>query len=145
MRALIGAQSVQGFAADSAEEAAVVEAACRNDLLPICRPFARSVSDPIRRAYLLAAIAEAELAEGKTDDATATLALMPPRAALADRSARGRLLAVAVTVTAARDAQSARAELTVGLADCFSPELIPVLAELDGQAIERVAEELGVR
>jgi hypothetical protein len=145
VRALIGAQSVQGFAADSAEEAAVVEAARRNDLLPICRPFARSVSDPIRRAYLLAAIAEAELAEGKTDDATATLALMPPRAALADRSARGRLLAVAVTVTAARDAQSARAELTVGLADCFSPELIPVIAELDGQAIERVAEELGVR
>ena len=145
VRALIGAQSVPGFVADSAEEKAVVEAARRNDLLSICRPFARSVSDPIRRAYLLAAIAEAELAEGKTDDATATLARMPPRAALADRSARGRLLAVAVTVAAARDVQAARAELTAGLADCFSPELIPVLAELDGQAIERLAEELGVQ
>jgi len=61
-----------------------------------------------------------------------------------DRSARGRLLAAATAVLAARDKTAACARLTVGLADSFSAELVPVIVALDHTAIQRLAGELGV-
>ena len=144
LRALTEAVGDAVISTDSVEALAVADAARRTDTLSLSRIYAQSVADPTRRGYLLAAIAEAEFAAGKSDDAATTLALLPPRAALADRSARGRLLAVSVTVAEARGTEEARAELAVGLADCFSPELVNVLAALEPQAIDRLTAEIGI-
>ena len=140
---LVRTEPMAVLGADSSEEVAVAEAARSNGMLDRIKTFARSINDPNRRGYLLAAIAEAELAEGNSEDAAETLSKMPSPAGLADRSVRGRLLAVAVAVAAARDAGSACAELAARMADCFSAELIPVIAALDGSAIECLAQELG--
>ncbi len=139
---LIRAVGAPIISTETTEALATADAARRNSLLFVVRGSANLIGEPVTRAYLLAAAAEAELAEGKTADAAQTLALLPPPAALPDRSARGRLLAV--RVRAAPDAGTARSELAAGLADAFSPELIPVIAAFDEHAIERIAAELGV-
>lgn len=133
------------IASEPAEMLAVADAARRNNVLDLSTMAARSVPDPIRRAYLLAAIAEADLAAGQPGPAAEALALLPPRAALPDRGVRGRVLEVSVMAAqAAGGAGAARAELAAGLADCFSPEVIRVIAALSPQAVVRLAAELGV-
>ena len=138
-------QAAGAIALEPAEMLAVADAARRNNMLDLSTTAARSVPDPIRRAYLLAAIAEADLAAGQPGPAAQALALLPPRAALPDRGVRGRVLEVSVAAAqAAGGAGAARAELAAGLADCFSPEVIRVIAALSPQAVARLAAELGV-
>jgi len=138
-------QAAGAIASEPAEMLAVADAAHRNNMLDLSTIAARSVPDPVRRAYLLAAIAEADLAAGQPGPAAEALALLPPRAALPDRGVRGRVLEVSVAAAqAAGGAGAARAELAAGLADCFSPEVIRVIAALSPQAVARLAAELGV-
>lgn len=140
---LIRTEATAVTPAESADALAIADAARGCHELDMSKLYAQKVRDPTRRSYLLAAIAEAELTTGRADDAAKTLTLLPPRATLADRSARGRLFAVSTAVTlAGSGAGPARAELADGLTDCFSPELVSALAALDPQAVERLAVEL---
>ena len=133
-----------GFSGDGSQEAAAVEVASAAGQLDMAGMSLSSVGDPTRRGYLLAAIAAAELEAGHVDKAAATVPSLSALTGVVNHSARGRLLAVAVRTAAAREFDSARDVLVAGLADCFSGELVAVVAALDAQVIDLLADELGM-
>lgn len=142
LQALLGNEPAGVLIVDGSEERAISRAVHRIGDSGLVGPLSYQVGDSSRRAYLLAEVAERQLAAGDFAGARTTLAAAPPTGTLADRGANGRVLAMTVAALAVQDEAAARARLTSGLADFFSAELVAAMGALAPQALAALASEL---
>lgn len=135
--------SLQNFEAQSVV-AVAAWAAYHAGWLSIAASLVSQLNDPSQRSQLLVAIAEAAVAAGDPVRTSAIIDRAMAGAGPVDRSARARLLALNVRTTAATDATAACRALAVGIADCFSADLVLAAADLGHHVVADLAEELGV-
>jgi hypothetical protein len=133
--------SQQNFQLQSAMTVAAW-AAYRAGWLATASSLLSQLNDPGERGQLLTAIAEAALATGDPSHALSVIDRATASAGPADRAVRGRLLALRVRAIALAGPPAAARALAAGLADCFSPDLILVAADLGQQVVDGLAEEL---